>query len=45
MTRYYRHIPSLHLKGDWLEEAGFGTDTPVTVAIERGQLVIRALAE
>ncbi|WP_244265628.1 SymE family type I addiction module toxin [Yersinia aldovae] len=45
MTRYYRYIPSLHLKGDWLEEAGFGTDTPVTVAIERGQLVIRALAE
>lgn len=39
-----RH-PSLHLKGDWLKEAGFGTDTPVTIAVERGQLVIRTLAE
>ncbi|MEN4976593.1 SymE family type I addiction module toxin [Erwinia billingiae] len=43
MTTYYSRTPSLHLKGDWLEEAGFGTDTPVTVAVERGQLVIRPL--
>ncbi|WP_072100699.1 SymE family type I addiction module toxin [Yersinia rohdei] len=28
------------LKGDWLEEAGFATGTPVTVAIEHGRLVI-----
>lgn len=41
MTTYYSRSPSLHLKGNWLEEAGFGTDTPVTVAVERGQLVIR----
>ena len=41
MTTYYSRTPSLHLKGDWLEEAGFGTDTPVTIAVERGQLVIR----
>ncbi|MDM9617835.1 SymE family type I addiction module toxin [Kosakonia cowanii] len=27
-----------------MEKAGFVTDTPVTVAIERGQLVIRLLA-
>ncbi len=40
MTTYYSRTPSLHLKGDWLAEAGFGTDTPVTVAIERGRLVI-----
>ncbi|MBH1930693.1 SymE family type I addiction module toxin [Serratia rubidaea] len=26
---------------NWLAEAGFGTDTPVTVAVEQGQLVIR----
>ncbi|RKF71055.1 SymE family type I addiction module toxin [Rahnella variigena] len=29
------------LKSDWLEEDGLGTDTPVTIAVERGQLVIR----
>ncbi|MBD8165620.1 type I toxin-antitoxin system SymE family toxin [Erwinia persicina] len=33
----------MHLKGDWLEEAGFGTDTPVTITVEHGQLVIRPL--
>ncbi|MDF7758532.1 SymE family type I addiction module toxin [Kosakonia cowanii] len=27
-----------------MEKAGFATDTPVTVAIEHGQLVIRLLA-
>ncbi|WP_338423836.1 SymE family type I addiction module toxin [Buttiauxella ferragutiae] len=32
----------VYLIGDWLEEAGFGTDTPVTIGVERGQLVIRA---
>lgn len=41
ITTYYSRTPSLHLKGDWLTEAGFGTDTPVTIAVERGQLVIR----
>lgn len=40
MTTYYNRHPSLHLKGDWLEEAGFATNTPVTVAIEHGRLVI-----
>ncbi|MRT15262.1 type I addiction module toxin, SymE family [Enterobacteriaceae bacterium RIT711] len=40
MSRFYNRHPSLHLKGDWLEEAGFGTDTPVTISVERGQLVI-----
>ena len=41
MTTYYNRHPSLHLKGDWLKEAEFGTDTPVIVAVEQGQLVIR----
>lgn len=41
MTTYYNRHPSLHLKGDWLKEAGFATDTPVTVAEEWGLLVIR----
>ncbi|WP_416135286.1 SymE family type I addiction module toxin, partial [Buttiauxella ferragutiae] len=45
MTTYYNRHPSLHLKGDWLKEAGFGTDTPVTVAVEQGQLVIRPVVE
>lgn len=43
MPTYYSRTPSLHMKGDWLKEAGFSTDTPVTVAAERGQLVIRLL--
>ncbi|MGG5217612.1 MULTISPECIES: SymE family type I addiction module toxin [Rahnella] len=30
---------------NWLEEAGFGTDTPVNVTVELSQLVIRPLAE
>lgn len=41
ITDYYSRTPSLHLKGDWLAEAGFGTDTPVTITVERGQLTIR----
>lgn len=41
MTTYYNRCPSLNLKGNWLEEAGFTTDTPVTVTVERGQLTIR----
>ncbi|MBK0034511.1 type I toxin-antitoxin system SymE family toxin [Erwinia sp. S43] len=38
---WYSRFPSLHLKGNWLEEAGFTTDTPVTVAVEQCKLVIR----
>jgi toxic protein SymE len=41
MTTYYSWCPSINLKGYWLEEAGFTTDTPVTVTVERGQLTIR----
>ncbi|HFN6478222.1 TPA: SymE family type I addiction module toxin [Citrobacter farmeri] len=29
-----------HLNGNWLEEVGFSTDTPVTVSVELGRLVI-----
>ncbi|MDY4347553.1 SymE family type I addiction module toxin [Pectobacterium brasiliense] len=43
MTRYYS--PSLHFQGNWLEAAGFATDTPVIVTVEHGQLVIRPAAE
>ncbi|MFP1761101.1 SymE family type I addiction module toxin [Lonsdalea quercina] len=40
-----RRSPSLHLKGHWLEAAGFGTDTPVVITVEHGQLLIRIVAE
>ncbi|MGK7344172.1 SymE family type I addiction module toxin, partial [Salmonella enterica] len=33
MTTFYSQHPSLHLKGDWLEEAGFKTGRGVTVKI------------
>ncbi|EBK2975451.1 type I toxin-antitoxin system SymE family toxin [Salmonella enterica] len=42
MTTYYSRIPSLHLKGDWLEEAGFDTECGVTVKISQGCIVLMA---
>nr|WP_244968590.1 SymE family type I addiction module toxin [Rosenbergiella australiborealis] len=42
---WYSRYPSISLKGNWLEEAGFTTDTPVTVAVEHGQLVIRLITD
>lgn len=45
MTTYYSRCPSINPKGNWLAEAGFVTDTPVTVTVEHGQLIIRPLAE
>ncbi|WP_213994192.1 SymE family type I addiction module toxin [Sodalis sp. dw_96] len=40
MTTYYSRSPSLHLKGKWLDEAGFPTDQAVRVMVEPGRLVI-----
>ena len=40
---WYSRSPSLRLNGNWLEEAGFSTDTPVTVSVEPGRLVIEPL--
>ncbi|AXF77074.1 SymE family type I addiction module toxin [Erwinia tracheiphila] len=40
-TRYSRS-PSLHLKGDWLAEAGFDTGRGVTVKISEGCIVLMA---
>ncbi|EPZ2456859.1 SymE family type I addiction module toxin [Citrobacter youngae] len=37
---WYSRSPSLRLNGNWLEEAGFSTDTPVTVSVVPGRLVI-----
>jgi len=32
--------PCLRLNANWLVEAGFSIDTPVTVSVEYGKLVI-----
>ncbi|AXD88863.1 TPA: type I toxin-antitoxin system SymE family toxin [Salmonella enterica] len=40
MTTYYSQIPSLHLKGNWLAEAGFETGRGVTVKVSEGCLTI-----
>ena len=42
MTTYYNRCPGLNLKGHWLEEAGFDTDTPVEVRVLPGCLIITA---
>ncbi|MCC4041457.1 type I toxin-antitoxin system SymE family toxin [Escherichia coli] len=42
MTTYYSRHPSLHLKGDWLAEAGFDTGRGVTVKISEGCLILIA---
>ncbi|EBP1650123.1 type I toxin-antitoxin system SymE family toxin [Salmonella enterica subsp. enterica] len=42
MTACYSQISSLHLKGDWLEEAGFKTGRGVTVKVSEGCLTIIA---
>ncbi|EHE1607046.1 type I addiction module toxin, SymE family, partial [Salmonella enterica] len=34
--------PGLHLKGDWLKEAGFDTGRGVTVKISQGCIVLMA---
>ncbi|KGB05783.1 toxin SymE, type I toxin-antitoxin system family protein [Enterobacteriaceae bacterium ATCC 29904] len=39
-TTWYSRSPSLRLNGNWLAEGGFSTDTPVTVSVEHGRLVI-----
>ncbi|EGZ3978381.1 type I toxin-antitoxin system SymE family toxin, partial [Salmonella enterica subsp. enterica serovar Richmond] len=42
MTACYSQIPSQHLKGDWLAEAGFKTGRGVTVKISQGCIVLMA---
>ncbi|WP_064556607.1 SymE family type I addiction module toxin [Buttiauxella brennerae] len=42
ITTYYSRSPSLHLKGDWLVEAGFTTGAGVTVKITEGCIVLMA---
>lgn len=38
----YSQSPSLHLKGEWLKEAGFDTGRGVTVRISQGCIVLIA---
>ncbi|EDT2963683.1 type I addiction module toxin, SymE family [Salmonella enterica subsp. enterica] len=38
----YSRSPGLHLKGDWLAEAGFETGRGVTVRISQGCIVLMA---
>lgn len=42
MTACYSQIPSQHLKGDWLAEAGFDTGASVTVKSSEGCLILIA---
>ncbi|ECE4575295.1 type I addiction module toxin, SymE family, partial [Salmonella enterica] len=42
MTACYSQIPSQHLKGDWLAEAGFDTGASVTVKSSEGCLTLIA---
>ncbi|EME8859446.1 MULTISPECIES: SymE family type I addiction module toxin [Enterobacter] len=42
---WYSRSPSLRLNGNLLEEAGFSTDTPVTVSVEQGRLVIEPVKD
>lgn len=42
MTAYYSRHSSLHLKGNWLKEAGFETGRGVSVAVAQGCLTIIA---
>jgi len=35
-----RRAPWLQLRGQWLAQAGFSIDTPVSVRVSRGKLVI-----
>lgn len=38
-THYSKH-PALHLKGNWLEEAGFTTGQSVTITTKKGKLIV-----
>ncbi|WP_217480531.1 SymE family type I addiction module toxin [Enterobacter chuandaensis] len=42
--RYSVHA-ALSLKGDWLEKAGFTTNSQVRVGVEHGKIVIELISE
>lgn len=35
-----RAVPSIQMKGYWLDQAGFAIDTPVTIRVMEGCLVL-----
>ncbi|MET0108588.1 MAG: SymE family type I addiction module toxin [Candidatus Thiodiazotropha sp.] len=39
-----RPVPWIQMKGHWLDQAGFAIDTPVTVRVMEGCLVLTAEA-
>ncbi|WP_253384772.1 SymE family type I addiction module toxin [unidentified bacterial endosymbiont] len=43
-TGYSVHA-ALSLKGDWLEQAGFTTNSRVRVGVEHGKIVIELMSE
>lgn len=46
-SRYpdHLHLPALTIKGQWLEEAGFGTGTKVDAKVMQGCIVLTAREE
>lgn len=40
MTTYYSQCPSIVLKGNWLADASFESDTPVDVRVMPGHLLL-----
>lgn len=36
-------VPWIHIKGYWLDKAGFTIDTPVSVEVQDGCLIIKAI--
>jgi len=41
----YKATPTIMLKGQWLRDAGFDIETPITVRCEQGRLVITPRVE
>ena len=37
-----RAVPSIQMKGHWLDQAGFSINTPVTIRVMEGCLVLTA---
>ncbi len=44
-SRGYAATSFILLKGNWLEEAGFTIDTPVSVTVQKQRLVIEPRSE
>lgn len=38
---HYSKLPTLHLKGNWLEAVGFTTGQPVTITAKKGKLIVQ----